>query len=299
MNKKHPRAFLPSRDALGLCITLACALAYGFCWPATRAAYAHGANSAFVILAITLTRTASLLLVCLLQRKGLYKTTQARKLAATGGFWQAVSIVGSFSAMLYLPGPVAAIILFTHTLMLLFFMAWRGQITLDAAAIVTTVCALGGLVLVLDVKSGPVSLPGLAFALLSAVATMSRLYVYGQQTKSRDPMVVGAESFAVASLLLLVFVLLKFPHPPNDAAGYGWTAFLCVMNAGGTIAMFYALSLVGSFRFSLFMKLEPVFAALFSALLIRELLHWSQYLGIAVVFGSLVIYQYMSFRARK
>jgi drug/metabolite transporter (DMT)-like permease len=284
-------------EILGLALTVMCAVAYGFSWPGARASYAHGANNAFVILAVTVTRTLGLLLACLVRGKGLYKTAKDIRLAFTGGFFQSLSLIGSFTAMLYLPAPVAAILLFTHTLMLLFFMAWRGQAHLDAAALVTTVCALVGLGLVLDVRFVPVSLPGLGLGLMSAVATMSRLYVYGQQTKTRDPAVVGAETFLVALLVMSALALIKTPVPPTDATGYAWVAGTSLVNALGTVGMFYAISLIGAFRFSLFLKLEPVFAALFSALLIGEFLHWSQYMGIAAVIGSLAAYQYMSQRA--
>ena len=58
--------------------------------------------------------------------------------------------------------------------------------------------------------------------------------------------------------------------------------------------MFYAISLLGSFDYSLLSKIEPVFTALFSFLLLGEILKPLQYLGMVIVLGSLAMYQIVS-----
>jgi drug/metabolite transporter (DMT)-like permease len=56
--------------------------------------------------------------------------------------------------------------------------------------------------------------------------------------------------------------------------------------------MFYGIALVGAFQFSLMVKLEPVFTALFSWVVLSEVLNFSQYFGMLLVVGSLIAYQY-------
>ena len=73
--------------------------------------------------------------------------------------------------------------------------------------------------------------------------------------------------------------------------GYVWLALAAVSITLGSFGMFYAVSLIGSFRYSLFMKLEPVFTALFSIALVNEVLKPQQYIGMGIVISSLVIYQ--------
>ena len=67
--------------------------------------------------------------------------------------------------------------------------------------------------------------------------------------------------------------------------------------AVANLAMFYGIALLGSFRWGLLLKLEPVFTALFSFLLLGEILKPLQYAGMAVVLGSLAAYQITSHRS--
>lgn len=65
-----------------------------------------------------------------------------------------------------------------------------------------------------------------------------------------------------------------------------------------SLAMFYGIRALGAFKYSLFLKLEPVFNALFSVAFLHEILKGSQYAGMAVVIGTLALYQYMEHRRR-
>jgi drug/metabolite transporter (DMT)-like permease len=55
--------------------------------------------------------------------------------------------------------------------------------------------------------------------------------------------------------------------------------------------MLYGVSFIGAFRWSLFARSEPLFTSLFAALILGETLASSQYAGMLVVIGSLVLYQ--------
>jgi drug/metabolite transporter (DMT)-like permease len=282
-----------NKKSLGIFIAIAAAIIHG-CWPiATRAVYADGGNATFMIIASTFARALSLCLFCFLLRKPIFQTRRDIKLAATGGFFQTLSIICLFGSLLYLPGPVAIIVLYTHTLMLLFFMAWRREIKLNALIVLTTLAALIGLSFAVDIwHPQKISLIGLCLALISAIATMSRLYVYGHQTQTRDPAIIGAETFLFTALFALPVVLFSAPHLPATFGGIGWAILGCAVLAIGTFGMFYGIAFIGSFQYSLISKLEPLFTALFSAVLIHEVLHSSQYVGMALLMSSLVLYQY-------
>jgi len=294
---KHPS----SKHRLGLVITLCTALVYGV-WPsAIRAVYADGGNTSFVILLATVIRVLPMLITCMVQRQPLFQTASHRRNALTGGFFQAISASGALAAVMFLPGPLAVVIMFSHTLMLLFYLIWRGEIKPDAATLTTTIVALIGLSFVLDLwhKQSGASLLGMGLAFVSAIAIASRLYVYGHQTKTRHPAVVGAENFLVAILFMPLVLFYQMPQAPHSLAGWGWMAAGSITLALGTMGQFYAISLLGSFRYSLLMKLEPLFATVFAALLISEFLKSSQYCGILLVTGSLMLYQWIDHRRRK
>lgn len=284
----------------GLFITLLTALAYSV-WPsAMRAVYADGANTSFVIVVGMMLRSLPLLINALFTQKPLFQTRTDTRNAITGGFFQAFSSGAAFAAVHFLPGPLAIVILFSHTIMLLFFMIWRKEIKADAATVVATTSALIGLIFVLDLfhKQSSTNLLGMACAFVSAIAIASRLYVIGHQTKTRHPVVVGAENYLVAMLMTLTVLLWQIPHPPQTASGYAWLFFGCFTLGLGTLGQFYAIGLLGSFRYSLFLKLEPLFATVFAALLIHEYLQSIQYFGIVLVIGSLGLYQFIEHRRR-
>lgn len=286
---------------LGLLITLATALAYGL-WPsAMRAVYADGGNASFVILLATVLRAVPLLVTCVAQRRPVFRTRQDTRNAMVGGFFQAISSGAALAAVIFLPGPLAVVIMFSHTLMLLLYLIWRGEIKPEAVTLLTTASALIGLCLVLDLahKQSSAGLMGMGLAFLSAVAIASRLYVYGHQMKTRHPAIVGAENFIVTVFLTPLILLYQLPHAPNTPAGWGWMALGSASLALGTLGQFYAIGLLGSFRYSLFLKLEPLFATLFAALLIGEVLKPSQNLGIVLVIGSLALFQIIDHRRRK
>jgi drug/metabolite transporter (DMT)-like permease len=198
-------------------------------------------------------------------------------------------------SLLYIPGPLAIIIVFTHTLMLLFFMAWRGEIKLDVLNIMTTISALFGLTLVLDIwhLQSKTHWIGMGLAFITALSAVSRFYVYGKQTRERHPIVVGAENFLVAAILTLLVLLFQTPKLPSSMSGYAFVIVSCASIAFANFCMFYAISILGSFQYSLMAKLEPIFTSLFSVLLLKEILGLHQYFGIGLVVGSLAGYQFL------
>ncbi len=277
----------------GLTITVFAAIAFGLYPAAAKLAYHDGANACFVIIVTTFARAFALSLFCLARREPLIPTGRALTSAASGGFFQAVSIFGIIGSLAYLPGPVTIIIIFTHTIMLLLYMAYRGEAQLTRVALLTTLSALFGVSLVVDVwrNYGSLSVVGVSLALIAAVATMSRLYVFGKQVQDTDPAVVGARVFTFAALFTLLLLPFISPVAPATATGWIWVALCCLSLVLGTFGMFYAIALVGAFRFSLTIKLEPAFTALFSLLLAHEALTTAQYLGMAIVILSLISFQ--------
>jgi drug/metabolite transporter (DMT)-like permease len=294
---------LPNRKktALGILIAVAVAIGYGLGPVCARAAYADGANAGYAMVVITLLRTLPLWLFCIVKGKPLFATRRDTMTAVKSGFFQTGSSVTNIIALVTLPAAIAGTIAYTHTLMLLFFLAWKGKVRLNAGNVLSTIAALFGLTLVVDVwnvhsKVDPV---GIAFSLASAVAIMSRMYVFDHQTKTRNPAVVGAETFLCTSVLVLLLTLLMKPQMPHTLAGHGWMLLCGTVTGVSTFGLFYGISLIGAFRFSLLMKMEPIFTALFSFLLIGETLYGRQYLGMGFVVGSLAIYQYAEHRKKE
>lgn len=286
---------------LGMVCALISAILYGLWPPCARGVYAEGGNATLVMLVNTFLRAVVMGLFCVVKKQRLFATRTDFRQGLFGGLFQALAVIGIYKATEYLPGPVAIIIIFSHTLMLLFFMAWRREIKLDVITVSSTIIALIGLTFVVDVwhhQSGG-HLIGILCAFGAAIATVMRLYVFGQQTKDRHPIVVGAENFISASVFLLPFIFIELPQLPTSRLGYGYLTLGSTTSVVATFSMFYGISLLGAFRYSLLLKMEPLFTALFSIFLIGEILKPQQYLGMIFVIGSLVLYQVFDHRRNR
>ncbi|MDE2030609.1 MAG: DMT family transporter, partial [Alphaproteobacteria bacterium] len=282
-----------NQNHLGLIVAIASALVFGLYPPTLRAVYADGGSAFLMIVVTTWMRMLGLVLYCRATGAPLFQTRENVKHAFIGSLFQTASIFGILLALLYMPGPLVLIIMFSHTMMLLLFMAWRGDVKLDAVSVIATAAAFLGLTLVLDIwhPQKTTYWIGAALAFMAALATMGRAYLYGKLTQNRKPITVGAEVFIFVSLFTLPALFIQTPHLPASTAGYIYALVSCLSLTLGTFGIFYGISLIGPFRWSLFLKLEPIFTALFSIMIFGKFLKLSQYIGMAVVLISLAGYQ--------
>ncbi|MEM6812385.1 MAG: DMT family transporter [Pseudomonadota bacterium] len=278
---------------IGILATISAAIIFGVYPPAAKAAYQEGANIIFIVLITTICRMAALNIAVLIKRHKIFKRKEDYKFTVLAGVCQALSVIGIFGASYYLPGAVVIIIMFTYSLMLLAFSAFKNEIKLNVVNIGTTIFALIGLGLVLKVYeySNIQNIIGISLAFMAALTTFARTYIYGQQGRKRNPLTVGAESFIVASLCVLLLMFWEMPEIPSSQFGITMTALCVAASVLGTFGMFYGVAMLGPYHFSMLMKLEPVFTTIFGILLIGDLLSLSQYFGIAVVLISLISLQ--------
>jgi drug/metabolite transporter (DMT)-like permease len=218
-----------------------------------------------------------------------------------GGFCQACSIFGIIGSLAFVPAAVTIVVMFSHTIMLMFFMAYRGDLKLTGFMSASTVSALFGLSLVVDVWTHAENIHpfGVFLAFVAALATAMRLYLFGKEVLLQHPIVVGAQIFSVAAICTLFLSLYQSPVMPHSFAGYGWIGACSLALILGTFGMFYGIALIGSFQWSLMAKLEPVFTAIFAFGVLGEILTVYQYLGIALVIGSLFLYQWVTAERRR
>lgn len=288
-------------SSLGLIVAIASAIIFGLYPAAARGAYAEGANFSLVIIFTTWCRALSLILFCLITKKNLVPAPAQARAALLGGCFQALSIFGIIGALVYLTSAVVIVLMFTHTLMLLAYMAWRGELTLTPAVLVSTAVALLGITFVVDLWGAlsQISVVGVGLALMAALATAIRLYVFGQEVKLFNPAVIGAQVFLVAAICSFVLCPFAWPELPKSTAGYQWLIACSLSLVLGTFGMFYGIALLGAFSWSLISKLEPIFTALLAFLLLGESLLITQYLGILLVTAALAFYQFYSGRVSR
>ena len=294
MIQKHMISLFQSKqEKIGVLLCLCTAVIMGLYPPMAKLAYDEGANIAFVVLLTTFMRFIALYGFAKWQRQKLFQTKRDVKLGFSAGFFQACSIIGILGATYFIPGSIVIIIMFTYSLMLLFFSAWRGVYKLNKANIFLTFIALFGLAMVLDFFNQEITLNliGIGLAIMSAFATFARIYIFGIHDKGKSPAVIGAETFMIAVIVLGLLSLWQTPIAPETAYGWMMASLSGLSLAIGSFGIFYGVALLGAYRFSMIAKLEPIFTALFGLLLLSEVLSVVQYVGMIVVIISLLSLQ--------
>jgi len=277
----------------GYVITAAAALCFAF-YPATSSLlYSSGANASLLIITSTLVRATFLIAAAVLRGYSLGEVVKGSWTSLPAGFLQAVTIFGILGSLEFIPGPVTITILFTHTLMLLILLHWRGEARMTRLALLTSVAALLGISMVVNIYDGLGSMSGLGLlmAFVAALATTGRVYAYGKQVLVSPPEIVGGRAFAQAFLFTLLLVPVLPPVLPHGTYGYLYLALSCLSLSFGSFLTFWALKEIGSFRVSLLLKVEPVLGCICSWVLLGQTLQPIQYLGIMLVFISLATYQ--------
>ncbi|MGE4352269.1 MAG: DMT family transporter, partial [Bdellovibrionales bacterium] len=222
------------------------------------------------------------------------------RLSVFSGFLQFVAVACLMAALSMMSGPLVIITLFLFPLLLFFYLIAKGEARFSGAILALSLSALVGLGLVLNIfdPATQISFWGVGLSLVAAVASAMRMYFYERQIKKRGALLVGAENFVVASVCSLILLLWQAPHLPETLVGYGWMLGVTIGVVFGSAGMFFGLRFVDSFSWSLMAKMEPIFVAIYSAVLLKEILSVSQYLGIALVLVSLVAYQWFSSRKK-
>lgn len=285
---------LKNKDLFGILVVISSAIIFALYPSATKGVYAGAGNAFFVILFTTFWRALSLAGFCVLRGRKLYTDKQSIKSSLTNGIFQTASIIGILGGMVYLPGSIVIVIMFSHTLMIYCFLVFKKEEKANIRTIISVIVALIGLSFVLNIYSNfqGIHLGGLALAFMAAIATALRLYAYGNLVKDRNPAVIGAETFIVVMIISCFGFLFYTPIAPTTQEGWIWAGIAAASLSIGNFGMFYGIRLIGAFKLSFFAKIEPVFATLFSAVLIHEFLEPSQYLGMALIIGSLLSYQF-------
>jgi drug/metabolite transporter (DMT)-like permease len=282
-----------NKTVMGFIVAIFSAMIFGVYPSAAKAVYADGGNIVLVVLATTFVRFIALYIVALIMREKPFPKNSQNRMAYIAGFFQALSVIGLMGGAYFLPASVVIIIMFTYSLMLLFVSVWRGDMALNIVNITATILGLVGLALVLNVfdATNTYSLVGIGLAFMAAIATCIRVYIFAKQGQARSPVVVGAEIFFIASILLIPLMIWETPQLPQTDYGFVMLAVCCASLALASFGMFYGAAMLGAYKFSIVMKLEPLFTVLFGIYLLNEFLVPAQYIGMALVLLSIISIQ--------
>src|SRR5690606_5880797 len=105
-----------------------------------------------------------------------------------------LSIIGVLASLQYISAPVTITIVFTHTMMLFLYFAYRREVALQSSTVLSILFALLGVALVVDLwgNHDSNSYLGISLAFMAAIASAVRMYLFGRQLQTENPAIVGA-----------------------------------------------------------------------------------------------------------
>ncbi len=163
-------------------------------------------------------------------------------------------------------------------------LGWRGA----AAAIVV----FFGLALIVGARPGDLAFAGIVLSFVAAVSRAAMLLLTRAYLAHTDARLITWYSMVSSTLVFLVISLAtRTWHPPLTASGWAALAAISVVTVVAIGAVFVSANRVGPFRTALVMNLEPLLAAVGSAVALGDVITPVQALGGVIMLAALVAFQ--------
>lgn len=279
-----------SRPWLGYALIFLVATSFAVNSTSAGVAYAGGSD----VLSVVTTRTAiaALALFCFMRLRGvpIALPPRQRLIAFALGVPLGLYSYGLLGAIEYIPVALAVLIFYTYPLFT-GIVAWLiGQERMTPVTAVALVTAFVGLALALDVTGDRLDWTGVAMAGFAGVMLTALLLLSSRLIGGGDSRPVTLHMLATAALGFALASLLRgdFNLPETGTAWLGFAA-VPVFYTFSIIGFFYAASMIGPVRTSLFMNFEPVASMCFGFLLLDQRLGATQILGAALVIAAILV----------
>jgi drug/metabolite transporter (DMT)-like permease len=199
-----------------------------------------------------------------------------------------------FSSVRYISPSLTALLLYTYPVIVavLSFFLEREKITLRMA--VSMAVSFAGLLLTLGASIGKVNMTGVVLALAAAVVYSVYIVIGNRVVKKLPSLVTTAFVSLFAALGLFGYGVaagqLNFGFDKSAWLPIIGLILFCTILA--ILTFFKGLELLGPMKASILSTLEPVFAALFSAIFLFDRLTFPQLMGgVLVLAGAVLIIQ--------
>jgi probable blue pigment (indigoidine) exporter len=219
-------------------------------------------------------------------------TTRQRWIALGIGVLFAGVVFGLFKAFELVTVPVAILTYFIYPLLTgivgsligIDKVGWRGA----AAAIVV----FFGLALIVGARPGDLAFAGVILSFVAAASRAAMLLITRAWLSHTDARLITWYSMLSSTAVFVAISLGTWTWTPPTTGG-GWVAMaaISVVTVVAILAVFISANRVGPFRTALVMNLEPLLAAVGSAIALGDVITPVQALGGAIMLAALVAFQ--------
>ena len=203
-----------------------------------------------------------------------------------------MTVFGLYQAIDLMDVPTAILAYFVYPLFTGMLAAATGLEHLGWRGAAAAAAAFLGLALMVGAHPGELALVGVLFSIGAAISRSALLLITRATMTQADPRLTTWYSM-LSSTGLFVVAALVTRNWQSPAGAVGWAAMIgtSVTTTIAILAVFISTARVGPFRTALVMNLEPLLAALISAVALGDAIAPLQALGGAIMLAALVAFQ--------
>ncbi|GEM47867.1 DMT family transporter [Deinococcus cellulosilyticus] len=233
-----------------------------------------------------------LFLLMLLKKEWTLKPEQRVPALLLGMVGYAIQASVYFLALQHLSAGLTALLLYAYPAFVTLLEWWLERKTPTKTTLFALLLAFAGIVLTTQMD-GKISVLGIVLAVASGVWYAIYLTVSSRIIRDTHPVPTSAFLSLGAALAFLTWALLGegFNVPHNAAEGMLLFGIATVATVIPVIGIFYGIRILGTSQTAILSTLEPIFTLLLGALLLHETLAPQQFVGGAMVLGSVVLLQ--------
>jgi drug/metabolite transporter (DMT)-like permease len=280
----------------GIALILLGSLAIGVMPSAAKIAYQEGANPLAAIVLRSVVGFIGIGLYLALRRATFSVGWRAVRSSSLTGVYQSVNSLGIMAAVAYIDISVAVLIIFCFPLWVaLYNHFWGGSRITPLPAICFGV-SLCGLALALGTKLGELNATGLTLAFMGMISMAVLVIAVTDSSRTLGPVIANflmtgwtATYFLLIALIGPMLGIIEPATFPSSLRGWIAIASTGVSFTLGYVLFFVGAVVVGSTRAAMLTLCEPVLIILLAMVLVDEWLTPLQWLGVALVVGSLLV----------
>lgn len=288
----------PLRRILGIGVVLLSSVLISLAPIAAKTAYQEGANPLAVITYRTLIGMVVLAIYLTLRQQWWKNGWAPFRYSSVSGAAQAFTSVGFLGAVAYIDVSLAALIVYFHPFVVAAVGHFRGDVNLTPVLIAYIGTTIVGLALVFGVSFESLNFAGISLSLIGMVAVTVLILTVAHSSQSIGPIVANFNMTAWASMYFLLIVLIEpqtgFIEPmvyPSSVKGWFAVIGAGVTTTLGFVLFFVGAAMIGTTRATVLSMSEPLLTILLAILLVQEWLTGVQWVGVALVISSLLLFE--------